>query len=219
MALISCKKCNHIYDSQARSCPYCGAAARNTEKEVSIDKYRRIRNISIVVFSLALLAIMLFINAGKNETGKQELKNANVDTPLKPSCMIADCPSGTKAVTRATQQDPFYTCKTNDLSEYANLVLSIMVAHSQSPGLVPKISRATGEPIVAENEQSLMDRYRGKANVTSFEQAIAKCYKGRANLNVVVIYAPPDSGSLLAAPEDNPEDKFWLPKARLDKMQ
>lgn len=217
MALINCKKCNHIYDSQANACPYCGTSVRGKNPVASNDKYLLIRNISIGVFSIAMLAIMLFFNAGKNDANRQEIKNDNVVTPLKKSCLIAECPAGTKAITRVSPQDSFYTCNSNELSEYANLVLNIMVAHNQLPGPAPKISRATGEPLVDENEQSLMDKYRGKANVASFEQALAKCYKGHGNINVVVLYDPPESGSLLAAPEDNQEDKFWLPKAKLDK--
>ena len=115
------------------------------------------------------------------------------------------------------QQEPFYSCKSNELSEYANYVLSVMLKQVEFAGVPPEVSRKTGEPAVQGNDKILLDKYRAQAGVSSFEEAISKCYRGKEDVNVVVLYNPKDSNSIYVAAEEDPKNRFWLPKARLDK--
>lgn len=216
MALTTCKRCNRIFSSDAESCPYCGEANPGNTPIDPGSKQQRIRNIGIGFLVLALLAGVLVQYSVKNDESEA---NAPVDSgsPIKSTCLSADCPGGTKAVTNTMQQEPFYSCKSNELSEYANYVLSVMLKQVEFAGVPPEVSRKTGEPAVQGNDKILLDKYRAQAGVSSFEEAISKCYRGKEDVNVVVLYNPKDSNSIYVAAEEDPKNRFWLPKARLDK--
>lgn len=218
MPLSNCKKCNHIYDTQTKTCPYCGEENRAAMSRDLNLMQAKIKNLSIAIFACSLLATFLFLNATKTDNQSNSASNVTVVAQQKQSCQMIDCPAGSHALTRATQQDPFYTCKSAELAEYANFVLRVMISKSESSKFAPPISRVTGEPVVEGEEQLLMDKYRANAGVSTFEQAISKCYKGRDNLKVVVLYDAKNGSSVYVSPEDNPEEKFWLPTSKLDKL-
>lgn len=211
MALTTCKRCNRIFSSDAESCPYCGEANPGNEPIDLGSKPGNIKNIAIGFLVLVLLAVVLVQSSSTNN------EPANSAYPIKSTCLSAECPDGTKAVTNTMQQEPFYYCKSNELSEYANYVLSLMLRQVEFAGNPPEVSRKTGEPVVQGNDKILLDKYRAQAGVSSFEEAISKCYRGEGNVKVLVLYNPKESNSIYVAAEENPKNKFWLPKARLDK--
>lgn len=213
MPLTTCKKCAKICSSTDAICPYCGAAISQRAEESDAEKQRHFRiavfGFFIGFFLLFALVIMLMQNNYKNGA-------AIAETPQ--NCLAAACPAGTKAVTDTAQQKPYYTCKSSEYSDYANYVLNVMVAKAQLVGMTPQVSPQTGEPAVEGQEKSNIEKYRANAGISTFEEAIAKCYKGIGRQNVIVLYYPADSDSIYVAAEDNQEDKFWLPKARLNKL-
>lgn len=212
MALITCKKCKKIVASTAKSCPYCGEANPGEASDYSSLKQVNPRNAVIVFLIFFLLIILLF-----QWTSKPAVSDAHGDSasPIKSSCLSSECPAGTKAVTYTTQQEPFYQCKSSELSEYANFVLGVMLKQVRYADIAPEISGKTGEPAVQGDDKLLLDKYRAKAGVSSFEEALSKCYRGIGNLKVAVLYSPTDSNSIYVAAEDDQENKFWLPKSRL----
>ncbi len=216
MALTTCKRCNKIFYSDAESCPYFGEANPGNAPIDLGAKLGNIRNIAIGLLVLALLAVVLVQCSIKNDESNA---NAPVDSasPIKATCLSSECPAGTKAVTYTTQQNPFYYCKSNELSDYANYVLNLMLRQAEFAGNPPDVSRKTGEPVVQGDDKILLDKYRTQAGVSSFEEAISKCYRGEGNVKVLVLYNPKESNSIYVAAEENPKDRFWLPKARLDK--
>lgn len=211
MALTTCKKCNKIYSSDAGSCPYCGEANPGNSPIDWSSKQGIIRNLGIGIFVLALLTIFLVQGSLRNTAP------ADSASPIKATCLSSECPGGTKAVTYTSQQEPFYSCKSNELSEYANYVVSVMLRQVEFAGNPPDVSRKTGEPVVQGDDKILLDKYRTQAGVSSFEEAISKCYRGKGNLKVVVLYNPKEGNSIYVASEEDQKDKFWLPKARLNK--
>ena len=193
-------------------------------------KHKKTINAVIVLIALAFLAYLLSKTSSRDGSDIDKYLNeptknhASVLTepvdsvPLnKLGCQTSECSAGTKAVTYTSQQEPFYTCKTGELSDYANHVLGLMVLQGRFTESLPKMSATTGEPEVAGNDKYLMDRYREKAGVSTFEEALAKCYRGIGNLKVVVLYSPKESNSIYVVAEDRQENKFWLPRARLYK--
>lgn len=219
MPLIVCKKCRKIIPSSAETCPYCGEAKPGEASVDSNSKQANIRNAGIGILIFVLLTVLfaqwISQNDESNETRPESEAPAGSVSPSKSSCLSSECPAGTKAITYTTQQEPFYSCNSSELSEYANYVLSLMIKQVRYGEVAPEISSKTGEPAVQGDDKLLMDKYRAKAGVSSFEEAIAKCYRGRGNSKVVVLYSPKDSNSIYVAPEENQENKFWLPKARL----
>lgn len=208
MPLTVCKKCEKIFSSENQICPYCGAAA--ARHVPSIEKQTDIRNAAIGFALLMLLAFMLILgNARKDDAHVVLLK----------SCLISACPAGTKGVTSSSQQEPYYTCKSGELSDYANYVLGVMLAQADLAGVSPKITSKTGEPDVPQNQQPILDGYRTRAGVSSFEEALSKCYRGRGHLKVTVLDSTTGGNSIYVRSEENQKDKFWLPKAKLDKLQ
>lgn len=212
MPLTTCKKCAKICSSSDAICPYCGAAISQRSTDVSDDEKQG--NFRIAVFGFFIgffLLFALFFMLLQNN-----FKKNAVDAGSQQSCQSAACPAGTKAVTNSAQ--PYYTCKSSEFSNYANYVLNVMLAQAQIAGVTPEISGKTGEPVVQGKEKSILDTYRANAGVATFEEAIAKCYKGIGRQNVTVLYDPADNDSLYVAAEDNQENKFWMPKARLQKQ-
>ncbi len=213
MALISCKKCNHIFSAQAATCPYCGTANPDAARGVGINHFK---HAGLGIFFLVLLAGILLLNVTRSPPSSNNNEPVAAVAPAAISCLLADCPVGTQAVTHTSQQAPFYTCKSREFTEYANRVVSIMVSHTLAAGVAPEISRATGEPVTEGSEQKNLDVLRTRAGVKNFEEALAKCYTGRSGLLVMVLSDPKDSDHIFVAAEENHEDKFWLPKARLE---
>lgn len=212
MPLIICRKCKKIVTSAAEPCPYCGEA-KPGEKPADPDPQQgNMRNAVIVFCVLFLLIVFLFQWVSKKDMSRA---NGESGAPGRPSCLATGCTTGTKAVTYTTQQEPFYLCKSSELSEYANFVLDLMIKKARYADIPPEISVKTGEPAVQGDDRLLLDRYRAKAGISSFEEAISKCYRGVSNLNVVVLFSPDDSNSIYVAAEGSQDDKFWLPKARL----
>ena len=224
MALITCKKCNHIYSSTAVSCPYCDT--ENTS-HASIQLNDNRKDVRSAVIGFCLLGLLLFIlffgnsnedNPGGTNPAQESANDANTSavTDAKSSCSSADCPVGTAAVTRSTAQEPFYTCKSGELAEYTNYVLNLPDAQTQPEVFSRKLSDTTGVPQVEASDKSILEKYRANAGVSTFEEALSKCYKGIANMNVLVLDDPKDGSSIYVASEENQEEKFWLPKARLE---
>jgi hypothetical protein len=221
MSLITCKKCKKIVDSSAESCPYCGeknpgGAQGDLSAQQGVFTYAGIGLIVLVV-----LLIILFLWSQNsdlsNETNPDQPSGSNAAnvSSAPSSCQDSECPAGTKAVSYSTQQEPFYLCKSSELSEYANFVLGVMVKQARYAEVAPLISGKTGEPAVEGDDKLLLDKYRAKAGVSSFEEAISKCYKGRRDMKLDVLYSPEDGSSIYVVAEDDPENKLWLPKARL----
>ncbi len=207
MPLTVCKKCEKISASENQRCPYCGAPILKEAAEKG-----DFRHVIVGLVLLASLMFLLILNSAKKD-------DVHVDTALLHSCLISACSTGTKAVTSSSQQEPYYTCKSGELSDYANYVLGVMLAQADLTGVSPKITSKTGEPDVSKNQQSILDGYRTRAGVSSFEEALSKCYRGRGNLRVTVLDSPKEGNSIYVRPEENQKDKFWLPKAKLDKLQ
>jgi hypothetical protein len=211
MPLTTCKKCAKICSSSDATCPYCGAALSQHSLVVSDDEKQGNFRIAVFGFFIGffLLFALVFMLLQNN------LKRNSVDAGSTQSCQSVVCPAGTKAVTDTALQKPYYTCKSQEFSDYANYVLNVMLAQTQFAGVTPEISGKTGEPVVQGKEKSILDTYRANAGVSTFEEAIAKCYKGIGRQTVIVLYNPAQGDSLYVAAEENQADKFWLPKARL----
>lgn len=119
-------------------------------------------------------------------------------------------------MTAPSQQEPYYTCKSRELSDYANYVMSLMLAQVNFAGASPKITSKTGEPDVPKSQQLILDGYRTKAGVATFEGALSKCYRGIGNMGVTVLDNPKESNSIYVRSESNHNEKFWLPKEKLN---
>lgn len=210
MALITCRKCKRIVDSNAGACPYCGEP---DPAEMAGERPVQARYAGLALAALLLLVVLLLWYAvgGRHDAIVAAMDPAASDMT---NCLSAECPAGTRAVTFTTRQEPFYSCSSDELSDYANYVLGVMIAHVLPTGAAPEIGK-NGEPVVQGSEKQALDRLRAKAGVATFEEAIAKCYRGERNLKVQVLYSPKDSDSIYVAAEEHPENKFWLPKARL----
>jgi hypothetical protein len=220
MALITCKRCKKIIDSKAGSCPYCGEADPRATQEEPGPGQGSFRYAGIGFLVLLLLLVLVYLWSSRSDvhdgvTPDQASGSGAAVSPVSPSCQTSECPAGTKAVTYSTQQEPFYLCKSSELSEYANLVLGVMIKQARYAEVAPAISGKTGEPAAEGDDKLLLDKYRAKAGVSTFEEAISKCYKGRRDMKVVVLYSPADSGSIYVAAEEDQENKLWLPKASL----
>ena len=94
--------------------------------------------------------------------------------------------------------------------------MNITDAQTQPEEFTRKLSDASAVPQIETGDKSTLDRYRANAGVSTFEEALSKCYKGIANMNVVVQDDPKSGSSIYVASEENQEEKFWLPKARLE---
>jgi hypothetical protein len=215
MALITCSKCKKIIPASAASCPYCGEPYPGGARIFFGSKQDNIRG-WIIIILLALL-IVLF---GQWLSGK--IKYGESAPPpissIQSSCLTTECPVGTEAVTVSIQQQAFYTCKSNELSEYANYVLQQMVSLSQQTGVAAEISSKTGEPVMQGKDKAILDQYRQRAHVSSFEEAISECYRGRSGQKVVVLSNPDDSKSIYVAAAADRKNAFWLPKSRLVRL-
>lgn len=212
MALTTCKKCNKIYTAGATDCPYCGAVT--TQNLSGSVNFKLIRIAGVLLFILAsILTFNSLRNVGTRQDSLSALSSGDI---RRQSCVLTACDAGAKAITLATQ--PYYTCKSGELSDYANFVLSVTLDQIRLKGYATPISDITGEPEVSGNDRISLDRYRARAGVASFEAALAQCYKGTGAVRVVVLYNMKDGNSIYVSDQKNPEDKFWLPKAELDKL-
>lgn len=220
MALITCKRCKKIIDAKAGPCPYCGEQDPRAPQEDPDPGQANSRYAGIGFVALLVLLVLVYLWSSRNDVHDganpdQASGSSAAVSPASSSCQASECPAGTKAVTYSTPQEPFYLCKSSELSEYANLVLGVMVKQARYAEVAPAISGKTGEPAAEGDDRLLLDKYRATAGVSSFEEAISKCYKGRRNMKVVVLYSPADSSSIYIAAEDDQENKLWLPKANL----
>lgn len=215
MALLVCKKCKKLITSKVEPCPYCGEVNEGGPRRDLSPKGVSLRNAGMGFFVLAVVLILLFqwTSSGTKAIPASGANAPASVAPSKPSCLSSDCPTGTSAVTNTTPQDPFYLCKTDGLSEYANFVLNMMIKQDRYAEIVP--SAKTGELALQGDEKLLLDKYRAKAGAASFEDALSRCYRGLGGEKVVVLYSPADSSSIYVADAEVPENKFWLPKARL----
>lgn len=198
------------------ACPYCGAVVAQ-DRTVDAGDARQGRA-GIGYLLLSLLALIVFLTLNHANVNIVPNSHSDAEAVLRQSCLIAACPGGTRAITRTADQQPYYTCKSSELSDYANYVLGVMLAQMQSAGYAPKISSNTGEPVVQGKEQEMLDRYRASAGVSSFEEALSRCYRGSGNIDVVVLFNPEKGGSIYVSAVDKQNDKFWLPKKDLDKL-
>lgn len=213
MPLTTCKKCNKICSSSDKTCPYCGAALLQRTLD-SGEQQGQFRSAVIGFFVGFIVLFALIFTLLQNQA-----KMTAADADSSQNCLGSVCPVGTKAMTYTIQQEPYYTCKSGELSDYANYVLNVMLAQVQIAGIPQKVSAITGEPEVQGKEKALLEKYRANAGVASFEDAISKCYKGIGKLSVIVLYNPAESDSLYVSSEQNREDKFWIPKTKLYRHQ
>jgi len=216
MSLITCKKCKKIVASGSEPCPYCGEPDPGGTHTHLILNEGDSRSVWMGFVMLALLIVLLVQWAFRN-SNPESVDGAN-PVSVNNDCMTAECPAGTKAVAIATRMQPFYSCKSGELSEYTNEVLSVMINQVRDTGSAPEISSKTGEPVVQGKDKATLDQYRAKAHVSSFEEAISRCYRGRGQQKVVVLYSPSESRSIYVAAEEDQKNKFWLPKSRLFKQ-
>lgn len=220
MSLLVCRKCKKIITSDTEPCPYCGEAdpgGHQVEAEPA-EPQEGLMSAGLVLFVFAALLILVFEWFSSNDRSNgagQGADNYGSDSAAQTSCLTSECAAGTRTVTHASIQEPFYLCKSVELSEYANFVLSVMIKQARFADIAPEVSTKTGEPMAQGDDKLLLDKYRAKAGVSTFEQAISKCYRGRGNLQLVVLYSPKDSNSIYVAAEENQDDKYWLPKAHL----
>lgn len=212
MDLTTCKKCNRICSVHDKNCPYCGAPLMPSAATNDDDKQGQFRTAVFGFFTgfLVLFALMFTL------LQKQSVDTVPVDVAPLQNCREAACPVGTKGVTAMIGSEPYYTCKSGELSDYANYALSVSLAQAQIGGPPQKIN-AKGEPDIQGEAKNKLDSYRANAGVSTFEQAMAKCYKGVGNQNATVLYYPDQGDSLYASLEKNSEEKFWLPKSKLYK--
>jgi hypothetical protein len=131
------------------------------------------------------------------------------------TCSVIECEAGSKSITYATKQEPYYACGTRELVEYTNFILGLMVVQAQLVGRPPNISDKTGEPEYQGETKSMLDALRGRAGVSTFDQAVSMCTKGVGKLNVTVLNNPKDSNAIYVMTNKN--KTFWLPKSSLDK--
>ncbi len=204
MSLTICKKCEKIFPAGSANCPYCGALI--AKKAMQIEK----KGITNVLVGLVMLACLLFLLV-LNTTKKTEPRGV-----LLHSCTVSNCPTGTGAVTASSEQEPYYTCKSRELSDYANYVMGLMLAQVNFAGSSSKITSKTGEPDVSQAQKPMLDAYRARAGVSTFEGALSKCYRGLGNMDVSVIENPKSGDSILVRSLSNPNEKFWLPRGKLD---
>lgn len=212
MDLTTCKKCNRICSVRDKTCPYCGAALSPGAPSSDGEQQSQFRT-AVFGFFAGFLVLFALIFALLQ---KQAVNNAPTDDVQLQNCKETACPVGTRGVTASIGSEPYYTCNSGELSDYANYALSVSLAQAQVGGPPQKIT-GKGEPDIQGDAKDLLDRYRAKAGVTTFEEAMAKCYKGIGRQNVSVLYYPEQGDSLYAASEKNSEDKFWLPKSKLYK--
>jgi len=217
MALITCKKCKRIVASGTESCPYCGEPDPGATHIDANPKLENARSIGIGFVLLVLLVLLLVQWYFRNDSFRSMTGSRSISAN-RPNCQASECAAGTNAEIVSSQQQPFYTCKSNELSEYANEVLKVMIERLQLTGFAPEISSKTGEPIVQGSDKAILDQYRQKAQVSSFEEAISKCYRGRSGQKVVVLYSPEDSKSIYVAAVDDQKNTFWMPKSRLVRL-
>ena len=206
MPLTVCRKCEKIFPSGSQNCPYCGAPVQ--KQAVPVEK-KDITNVLVGLIMLVCLMFLLILNT----TRKTDLQ---ADAALRQNCTASNCPTGTRAMTSPSQQEPYYTCKSRELSDYANYVMDLMLAQVNFAGSSPKITSKTGEPDVTKSQQAILDDYRAKAGVLTFEGALSKCYRGLGNMRVTVLDNPKESNSIYVRSESNHNEKFWLPKAKLN---
>lgn len=132
------------------------------------------------------------------------------------NCSIIACGAGTKAVTYAKKDDPYYSCPSYELSEYTNSVLGFVAVSYRLSGQFPKISPVTGEPVFSGDAKAMLDMLRNNAKVRTFDQAVSYCSQGKNKLSVTVVSNPADSLSMRVSDKGN--NQFWMPKSHLDRQ-
>jgi len=134
------------------------------------------------------------------------------------TCSVIDCPAGTKAMTYASKDDPYYSCPSKELSEYSNLIIGLTFMAVQFDGKTPNISGKTGEPEFQGETKQMIDAYRNRAGVATFAQAVKQCKKGANKLKVVVLSDPEEAESSYVIIEKN-NNTYWMPKSHLDMRE
>lgn len=211
MPLTTCKKCSKICSASDKTCPYCGASLSQT---VADNGNGHFKTAMFGFFAGFLVLFALIFTMMQHQANKSDAASV-ADAGTAQNCLSAACPAGTRAVTYPIGQEPYYTCKSRELSDYANYALNVMLTQVQLNGGAPRVSPKTGEPDVRGKEKAILDQYRANAGVSTFEEAMAKCYKGIGKVNVIVQYYPEQGDSLYVSSEKNREEKFWLPKSKI----
>jgi hypothetical protein len=212
MALITCSKCKKIIPASAATCPYCGEPYPAGARIVIGPKPGNSKG--WIVFVVLALLIVLFVQWLAKGRSAETVPAVSLS---QTSCQVDACPAGTDAMTVAAQQ-AFYTCRSEELTEYANFVLQEMISLTRQTGISPEISSKTGEPVVQGKDKLALDNYRAKAGVASFEEALSKCYRGTDHMKVVVLYNPKQSKNIYVADATDQTNKFWLPKSNLARV-
>jgi hypothetical protein len=131
------------------------------------------------------------------------------------TCSVIECPAGTQAVTHASKAEPYYSCGTRELAEYANTVLSFLVMGRMFGAGMPNISDKTGEPEYQGETKLLVDTLRQKAGVSTFDHALAQCKVGLNRVKVMVLNNPKDSVVMWVGTAN--KQSFWMPKSAVDR--
>jgi hypothetical protein len=144
------------------------------------------------------------------------VSSTNAAGPNKRTCSVTDCFAGTKAITHASKQDPYYACPSRELADYTNVFVGLIALHVTFTGHLPNISDKTGEPEWQGETKTMVDSLRDKARVSGFNQASSLCTKGLNKIRVTVLNNPSGSEYIYVMNEKN-NKTFWLPKTFLDK--
>jgi hypothetical protein len=149
---------------------------------------------------LAVLSGLLFSAAhGQGMTAADEPK---VREFMNKTCAYHRCSNGDIAITSYSQGSPALACPTKELSNYANLVVTMAALGIQEKS-------ATGE--IAD----LMKSFRKSAAVANFEQAAKECWKLSDKQRVrIVDYA--ERGAVKVSPLQGGMP-YWTQSNHLDR--
>lgn len=133
-------------------------------------------------------------------------------------CNVANCPAGSKVLSYAKKDDPFYACPTQQLGTYANYVIGMVSAIYSMTGQMPNISPVTGDPEQTGQSKILLDALRKEASVKTFDQAVAMCKSGKNRVRLTVMNFP-DQGQQMWVGDEKTKESFWMPKSHANLIK
>ena len=139
----------------------------------------------------------------------------NVFAGVNTRCDVVTCAAGSKVISYAKKNEPYYMCPTRELAEYTNFVIGLVFLSVQISGKMPNISPITGEPEYVGETKTRLDRMRDLAGVSNFDQAVASCKLGKNALHMFVTNNPKD-GNLIWVSDEKSKKLFWMPKGYLN---
>ena len=157
---------------------------------------------NIVIFILITYSSIIFAGAQNPKT----------------QCNIATCDAGRKVISFASKDDAYFSCPTNELSEYTNHVLGLSLMIYQFTGTIPNISPVTGDPEQQGQSKIILDKLRSNSKAKTFDEAVAACKKGKNKQIFMVANNPKDSSSMWVFNSKTKEQQ-WMPKSHLDLIK